>query len=186
LICLKKCLFCNLYFIKFLINIFVLSVDILYNNNNSVDTPKSAIVITSNRLQTVNITSYATNYLCVCNIEFAHKIITLISIYCSPLTSLTDELNELQNVLNNIRSDGHIIAIDSNAHSRVWFNRNDDQRGNEINDFIAQNNLILINNNSECPTYETTGGKSTIDLTFASLSAANKITDWCVRCEESL
>jgi hypothetical protein len=76
--------------------------------------------------------------------------------------------------------------MDSNAHSRIWYNNYDDNRGDIINEFIAQNNLIILNNNINCPTFETSRGQSSIDLTLASLSLTTKISNWKVSEEDSL
>jgi hypothetical protein len=101
--------------------------------------PKSAIIVVNDHITVVNILTFSTNYLSICNVEFNNKLITLLSAYCAPNNDLLSELNVIQNAINNIRSDGVLVAIDSNAHSRVWFNEYDDNRGEAINDFIAIN-----------------------------------------------
>jgi hypothetical protein len=37
--------------------------------------------------------------------------------------------------------------MDSNAKSRVWFSPIDDNRGDTVNEFVAQNNLSILNDN---------------------------------------
>jgi hypothetical protein len=75
--------------------------------------------------------------------------------------------------------------MDSNSHSNVWFDKNNDYRGDLINIFIAQNNLILLNNNKNVPTFETSRGNSSIDLTIASIDLTGFVNDWRVLDEES-
>jgi hypothetical protein len=57
--------------------------------------------------------------------------------YCSPFSDINEELNHIQNSLNALKPENLIIAMDSNAHSRVWFSDRDDNRGNTLNDFIT-------------------------------------------------
>jgi hypothetical protein len=76
--------------------------------------------------------------------------------------------------------------MDSNAKSRVWYSNVDDERGNQLNDFIALNNLIIMNDNQDMATYHTTHGESFIDLTLINTNSAVIITDWCVLADDSL
>jgi hypothetical protein len=84
-----------------------------------------------------------------------------------------------------------IISIDSNAHSTNWFNEYEDERGRILNDFIAQNNLIIMNENETIATYHTIRNQriceSSIDITLTNLNATRIIKNWEVLLsEESL
>lgn len=84
-----------------------------------------------------------------------------------------------------MRLKNFIICIDSNAHSKVWFNKSEDSRGENVLDFVSQNNAIIMNRNDFGPTYESHNGKSTIDLTILSSNLINYVNDWHIPDIES-
>lgn len=53
----------------------------------------------------------------------------------------------INHALNNLKSNNVFISMDSNAKSRVWFSSIDDNRGDTVNEFVAQNNLSILNDN---------------------------------------
>jgi hypothetical protein len=76
--------------------------------------------------------------------------------------------------------------MDSNAKSRVWYSDTNDSRGESLNDFIAQHNLILLNDNEFINTFHTTRGESSIDMTLITLNLANFVHNWRVLETESM
>ncbi len=72
---------------------------------------------------------------------------------------------QLIQAINTLKPTYYVICTDSNAHSSVWFGR-----GETILDFISQNNLIIANTNENEPTFRSTNGESSIDLTLHNLS----------------
>jgi hypothetical protein len=59
-----------------------------------------------------------------------------------------------------------LIAVDSNAHSKLWMSKDNNSRGRIITDYIIENNLKVENKGSE-PTFECSTGRSIIDLTLS-------------------
>lgn len=102
----------------------------------------------------------------------------IFSAYCSPFEDLNQELIHIQNAINVLKPNNYIICVDSNSHSKVWFNDNDDQRGEQINDFLAENNLIICNEGIFGPTYQCSTGSSHIDITLCNLNTNNLINEW--------
>lgn len=96
----------------------------------------------------------------IVNIEDKNEKITLICIYCSPSSNFTQLLFELNDDLHNLEYSNLIIGGDFNAKSSLWGKEITDQRGEELIDFIMQNNLITLNNSDSLPTFETVNGKS--------------------------
>ena len=155
---------------------FPLNYKTIYNQN-SIE-PKTAIIITKKSVQSVFIQSLSQQNITVVKCEFNLKTITLISAYFSPFDKITTDLHDLQTVINILKPKHYIIGGDFNAHSRVWFNNSDDDRGNKMNDFIASNNLIIMNEKSFGPTYEGFNGSSTIDLTLINLNCCDFVKNW--------
>ena len=71
-----------------------------------------------------------------------HKVTSLCSLYLPPSTAI--DVRELENLLNQLPSPAVILG-DFNAHSPVWGCRDLDIKGKQIEDFIANNNLFLLN-----------------------------------------
>lgn len=157
---------------------------VLQTDKNS--TPKAAIIITNKNIRYTELITYSSDITVAANIHTVHKTYLLISLYCSPFNNLQIELDLLSNCLNTLKSENLIISTDSNANSRVWFSERDDSRGNLINEFINEKNLIIINNNELTPTYYSTHGKSFIDLTLTNLNASNNVHEWEVLLTDSL
>ena len=63
------------------------------------------------------------------------------------------------------RQFANLIGIDSNAHSDIWGHGNN-KRGNDLVDYKIQEGLQIHNQGKEY-TYESSTGKSVIDLTLS-------------------
>jgi hypothetical protein len=107
------------------------------------------------------------------------------SAYYVPNVDIRPDLDSIQHIISSINN-SYVISIDSNAHSEVWFDRRNDERGDHLLNFISQNNMILLNNNESEPTFDSDRGQSTIDLTLISFNLINSVTDWQISDESSL
>lgn len=134
-------------------------------SSNSTTQPIRAAIIVSNKAKTVHLQQYSSPDLCVCTIGFKNFKLTLASVYIPParnshrqLVSISPYLNSLENIIqHNIRS-SILVCGDFNSHHNHWFSDDDeirqdlDNRGSETADFIASNNLHILNN-SNLPTF---------------------------------
>jgi hypothetical protein len=102
-----------------------------------------------------------------------------------PNVDIRPDLDSIQHIIHSINN-SYIISIDSNAHSEVWFDRRNDERGDHLLNFISQNNMVLLNNNESEPTFDSDRGHSSIDLTLISFNLINSATDWQILDESSL
>jgi Endonuclease-reverse transcriptase len=101
-----------------------------------------------------------------------HRVISLCSLYLPPSTAI--DILELEDLLRQLPSPA-IILGDFNAHSPVWGCNDLDNKGKLIEDFIANNNLFLLNGKTETYIHPATGSKSAIDL---SITTSNIGTDF--------
>jgi len=138
--------------------------------------PKTAIIIANKSLQVINVCTYTCDNATFAYIQFLNNSITFCSAYCPPLKDIKIELNLISNVIIKLKPNNLIISMDTNAHSRNWFNNSEDARGDTLNDFLAQNNLILHNDNEGNPTFHTIRNgrvyQSSIDLTISDINAS--------------
>jgi hypothetical protein len=158
---------------------------------DSGDKPKAAIIIANKYLQIVNISTFTCDFSTFIKIELQNYELLCVSVYCSPTGNIESELDYIRDAINRINHKKLIISIDSNAHSTNWFNEYEDERGRILNDFIAQNNLIIMNENETIATYHTVRNQriyeSSIDITLANLNATPIIKNWQILLsEESL
>ena len=71
-----------------------------------------------------------------------------------------------------------VIGMDSNSHSPFWGSDNSNARGLELEAFIVQNQLVVLNKGN-VPTFQTSRAKSVIDVTLA-YGKYNHIHNWHV------
>jgi len=76
-----------------------------------------------------------------------------------------------------------IIGMDSNCHSELWGCPNSNPRGEVLEEFIFNKNLILHNQGNK-PTFMGAVGSSIIDLILSSTSLVDKILSWQVLDED--
>ncbi len=155
---------------------FPVSYELIYSSTG--EKPKSAVLIKKSRLVALNINSFSNNCITVCNIKFAQKKVLFVSAYCPPNSDLTVQLKHIQTTIDKIKPTYYLIAIDSNAHSNTWYDRKNDLRGYQLIDFIANNNILILNNNINNPTFVSHRGQSSIDLTLINDNFAPHTKNW--------
>jgi len=98
---------------------------------------------------------------------------------------ITEDIEILgkQQILNYLKEQGLLIAADSNARSKTWYDTTN-QRGKVLEDFLTISNLYIVNDRSE-PTFETTRGSSYVDLTIVNNQLLRHATDWTCGIRES-
>ena len=71
------------------------------------------------------------------------------------------KLQTIEQVIEFNKSKKLIMAIDSNAGSTIWYDTTTNNRGKMMEDFIASNQLFIINEDSPRRTFQSTRGKAT-------------------------
>jgi ribonuclease HI len=157
---------------------------IFYDMNN--DRPKTAIIVVNNEIQALFLQTFSNNYSTLVKLQFRSKEFLYISLYCSPLKDINEELLHINSALSKLKPNNLLIAMDSNAKSKVWFSQLDDSRGEAVNEFVAENNLLILNNNPYLPTFHTPRGNSFIDLTLINTNSINLVHHWQTLQTDSL
>jgi len=78
-----------------------------------------------------------------------------------------------------------ILAIDSNARNKLWSDTCTNARGRALEKFITTRDLLITNEASDIPTFETNRGRSWIDLTLSNNILDQKTGGWTCGEEES-
>ena len=78
-----------------------------------------------------------------------------------------------------------VIGCDANSHNEVWGSTNNNDRGEELLDFIIAEDLQICNIGT-APTFTNVERGEVIDITLCSTNMYHKITDWKVNTENSM
>ena len=99
----------------------------------------------------------------------AHKTITLCSICLPPRIHFNFDPKDLQDVIDQLPSPFNVMG-DFNGHHTLWECVDVNNRGQQLEDLILKQNLILRNNKSHTYFQSALGTLTSIDLTICSLS----------------
>ena len=78
---------------------------------------------------------------------------------------------------------GLLIGSDSNAHSFLWGSKDQNTRGDQVEDFLSANNLT-VKNTGNTPTWDPGWGpNSVIDITITNRLLEDRVSDWSVRTD---
>lgn len=114
--------------------------------------------------------------------------IAIIACYISPNCDdleFEEFLDELDETVASCADYNILLGGDFNAKSTLWGNPRTNSRGDRLSRWSAMRDLTLINSGKN-PTCIRPQGTSIIDLTWCSESLRSKISEWCVRDEETL
>jgi len=77
------------------------------------------------------------------------------------------------------------MAADSNSRSTTWNDKITNPRGKKLEEFIASNHLHVINEDNGKTTFQSSRGKSNIDLTITNNQMLADVKNWDISEEES-
>jgi len=84
-------------------------------------------------------------------------------------------------------SGGRILtAADSNSRFKTWHDVKTNSRSRKIEEYLANKQLHIINEESDWFTFSNTRGSSNIDLTTANNNLIAAVSGWEVTAEKSL
>ncbi|GBM10789.1 hypothetical protein AVEN_168-1 [Araneus ventricosus] len=96
------------------------------------------------------------------------KSLTLISAYSSPSANLEEMIKELDEELSKLQDENVIVGADINAHCIRWRYQTNNNRGYQVENFIAEKNLQLLNSPGAEPTFQRHNAEGWPDLTLES------------------
>ena len=103
------------------------------------------------------------------NISLNNTDLTILNLYCPDNKKLSLQCMEIPN-------ENCLVVGDFNSHSTCWGYEENDSRGDEVEDWQSETNLILINDPSDPPTFYSRRWltTSTPDLSFTSGNLSGK------------
>jgi len=98
---------------------------------------------------------------------------------------LEEDIRQLEKVMDYTKGSCLIIAVASNARSKMWHDTITNQRGKPLEEILICNDLYVLNEATETPTFQSNRGSSCIDLTIANSGLGRHVSDWICGEEES-
>lgn len=111
-------------------------------------------------------------------VEVYGRNLEVISVYCPPFKDLEGKIGIMQGLLQLESNIPNIFMGDFNAKSVMWGPRSSDHRGNLLEDFLNEYDLVVINEPTSRPTYCSVLGESWIDLAFFKNIDIGEIHNW--------
>lgn len=152
------------------------------NGNN----PRAGIILTNKNIDACMILQHSDSDLVCVEISCSKLKCIVISAYFDIHRDINLDLEKIEHVLKYFHDSIIVIGLDSNARSKYWFDKQTNKRGKILETFIVDNDLCLINTNSELTTFEGARGNSNIDLTLVNVKATRcgLIRNWTI-CGET-
>jgi hypothetical protein len=85
------------------------------------------------------------------------------------------DLGTTEEIIRLTKGVGLLLAIDSNARSKIWSDTYTNARGRALEEYRITSDLLVMNEDSDVPTLESSRGRSWIDLTLCNSTIAQKI-----------
>ena len=128
---------------------------------------------------------FSSNDICTAVLKTDSSEVYFASVYCDINMAIKNELLINLTDFCNKNSKELILGMDSNAHSVLTGSELNNRRGDELEEFIMEQNLLVLNEGST-PTFEAGVGKSCIDVTLANVKAFDRVNKWRVDKELSM
>ena len=145
---------------------------------------RAAIVVNNNDVDIIAITQVSHEDVILTEIWYEGLKFYGAILYLPSVRDIEKDFETIEDILQLTKEDGIILAIDSNARSKLWFDRCTNTRGRALEEFIITRDLLIINEANDTPTFETNRGRSWIDLTIFNNILAQKTRGWTCGEEE--
>ena len=142
---------------------------------------RSALLVNNKEKEIVLITQFSDDC-SVAEINYRNTKFCGINSYFDITEEIEINIRKTEQILNYSKGQGLLIAADSNARSKTWYDTITNQ-GEVLEGFLTIRNLYIVNDGSE-PTFETRGS-SYVDLMIVNNQLLRCVTDWTCRIQES-
>ncbi|KAB0805558.1 hypothetical protein PPYR_02528 [Photinus pyralis] len=140
----------------------------------------SAIIVLNNDLEIIKLEQFCTTHTVVIKMTNGLGWITIINSYVQFSEEIEKYIEEIENILKILGNGRVIISMDSNSKSTMWFNNITDGKGKKMEQFIAENNLVISNKPIIIHINININGLTNIDLTLITNNLIDNIFNWKV------
>ena len=146
---------------------------------------RAAIILANNNIGALLITQYSDKDNVLLEIQHENEKFYAASIYMDYNATIDNDFKRIEEILTFTKGEKLIIATDSNSRSTVWHDTTTNNRGRQMEDFLASNQLHILNEERKLTTFQSSIGESNIDLTIANNKMLANIQKWDILEEES-
>jgi hypothetical protein len=146
---------------------------------------RAAIIISCDTLDAILVTQFSDNDTVLLEIHKGSKTFYAASVYMEHNERIDNKLQRLEQILEFTKGAKLILGTDSNAGSTTWHDTTTNNRGKMMEDFIASNQLHIVNEESPRRTFQSSRGRSNVDLTILNNQMLADVTGWQISEEES-
>jgi hypothetical protein len=139
---------------------------------------RAAIVISNATIDALLITQMSDNDAVLLEIVNGNTSFYAASIYFDYNELMEDNIKTLEKIVKFTKGAKIIIGMDSNSRSTTWHDVLTNSRGKQLEEFLASNQLHIINEDSEETTFQSRRGSSNIDLTIVNNQMLANIRGW--------
>jgi hypothetical protein len=100
--------------------------------------------------------------------------------------STVNNIKTIEKIVDFTKGAKLIVAMDSNSRSTTCYEVTTNSTGNLLKEFVASNQLHIINEDSTRTTFQSSRGKSNIDITITNNQMLADIKNWQISEEESV
>lgn len=140
-------------------------------------TPWVAVIVANERMQTFQFILESSEHVICTLIISEHENFYIINAYCQFSHLLQPFLDKIEKIIARLSDKRIIITMDANANSELWFSSTLDKL---LEEFLISNNLYVLNEPNNPPTFSTIYGESNIDLMVVSGNMLSFQLDWRV------
>ena len=146
---------------------------------HNCEEPRAAIVAHRDRVSVTKLSQFCDQHTVCVEVQSPAVTFYAVSCYFQFAEQLERYLGFLSNILKELRGKKIIFGIDSNEKSSLWGSDITNQRGEVVENFIAEYNLHVLNN-STTPTFTSIRGDVNIDITLVTENLFPHISSWRV------
>jgi hypothetical protein len=146
---------------------------------------RAAIVVTDTSIDALLITQLSDIDVVLLEIDNGQTHFYTASIYLEYNDPIENNIKAIEKIVKFTKGAKLIMGIDSNSRSTTWHDVQTNHRGKVLEEFLASNQLHIINEDSTRTTFHSSRGSSNIDLTIANDQMLAAVKDWAISEEES-
>ena len=146
---------------------------------------RAAIVVNNEHLDTILIKQLSDEDTVV--LEIIHRGLRMIiaSLYFDITRHIDSDLRKIEKIVQHAKGAGALIAIDSNSRSSLWHDVITNKRGRILEEFLLNQQLYILNEESQQTTFRSSRGASNIDITVTNGRLLSTVTDWEISDQDS-
>jgi hypothetical protein len=125
---------------------------------------RAAIVIINNKIDAIQIKQLTDGDTVVLELTIDKLSYFAVSMYMDIVEQMEKDLHKIDKILKFARGVGVIIAADTNSISTTWHDKQTNNRGRKLEEYISSKSLYIMNKESEMTIYKSRRGSSNLDL----------------------